>query len=185
MKPVRFFALFFLIFGVFALPALAEVPVVGENIPHSLKAKDSEGQSKSFESVKGENGAVLIFLRSADWCPYCQAQLLNLAQEGSQIEDLGYHIVIISYDTVPVLKNFKSKYTFPYTMLSDEGSEIIKAFGVLNTDIPEGSTYYGIPHPTIFVVDASGVVQGVLTEEGYKSRPDMSKIVAAIKGDAP
>lgn len=39
---------------------------VGESIP-SFRAIDQNGKSWDFENIKGPNGAVLVFFRSADW----------------------------------------------------------------------------------------------------------------------
>ena len=39
---------------------------VGEQIP-SFAAIDQHGESRSFDDIKGPNGAVLLFHRSADW----------------------------------------------------------------------------------------------------------------------
>lgn len=176
----RFLAL--LIFSVF----LFSVPVYalekGDRLPHDLAAKDQAGAEQNFESVKGEKGAVLVFVRSADWCPYCQAQLIDLADKGGEIDALGYSVVTVSYDDPEVLAAFADKYAFEYTMLSDLNSEIIKAFGILNEEMEPDSDYYGVPHPTIYVVNAQGIIQAVLAEEGYKTRPPVEQIIAAIKG---
>jgi len=67
-------------------------------------------------------------------------------------------------------------------MLSDQGSETIKAFGVLNEDFEPDHFAYGVPYPVVYVVGYDGVVQAVLQEDGYKKRPEIDVIVAAIKG---
>jgi hypothetical protein len=41
-------------------------PNVGDPLP-SFEAKDQEGRTRSFDSLKGRNGLVLVFFRSADW----------------------------------------------------------------------------------------------------------------------
>lgn len=153
----------------------------GSEIPHLLTSIDQNGDEQSFETVKGEKGAVLYFVRSADWCPYCQVQLLDIRDYGPELIDAGYNVVAISYDAPEKLKAFADRYKFDYTMLSDKNSEIIKAFGILNEDMKEGTPYYGIPHPTIYVVNANGIVQNVFAEEGYKTRPAKESILNAIK----
>ena len=39
---------------------------VGETIP-DFRLPDSSGELRDFDSIKGPNGAVLLFYRSADW----------------------------------------------------------------------------------------------------------------------
>jgi peroxiredoxin len=41
-------------------------PAVGAALP-AFSVKDSTGVARTFESLKGPNGLVLIFFRSADW----------------------------------------------------------------------------------------------------------------------
>lgn len=41
-------------------------PRVGERIP-GFTLKDQNGREQSFESLRGPNGLVLAFVRSADW----------------------------------------------------------------------------------------------------------------------
>ena len=160
------------------LPGAADVEL---SIPHMLEAQDQNNETQSFDTLKGENGAVLVFVRSTDWCPFCQKQLIDLQNNKTQIEELGYSLIAISYDSVETQKAFSDKHSIQYTLLSDQRSEIIKAFGILNTEYPKGTRAYGIPHPTIYVVDQGGMITNKLAEEGYKKRPPVEAIVEAIK----
>lgn len=52
-----------------AKEAAAEIPTgpeVGEKIPE-FEAVDHRGRRQTFESLKGPNGLLLLFHRSADW----------------------------------------------------------------------------------------------------------------------
>ncbi len=41
-------------------------PEVGSRIP-SFEVKDQDGRKRTFESIRGPKGALLMFVRSADW----------------------------------------------------------------------------------------------------------------------
>lgn len=41
-------------------------PAVGERIP-DFRAQDADGRPWTFDSLKGPNGALILFYRSADW----------------------------------------------------------------------------------------------------------------------
>jgi peroxiredoxin len=153
---------------------------IGEPIPHTLSVMDQNGEPQSFDALKGEKGAVLVFVRSVDWCPYCQVQLIDLGKRSAEIEEKGYNLIAISYDSVESQKKFSDKYSFKYTLLSDEGSEIIKSFGILNEEMDEGSSYYGVPHPTIYVTGEDGTILNIIKEEGYKNRPPVEDILEKI-----
>lgn len=154
---------------------------VGDEIPAAFAATDQFGVERHFDDLTGENGLVLVFIRSADWCPYCQAQLIDLGQRGHEIENLGYELAILSYDSVETLMEFTKEYDFQYTLLSDPDSGMIKDFGILNESIDTESSYYGIPHPGIFVIGKNGVIGGKLFEEGYKNRPPVDQITATLE----
>jgi peroxiredoxin len=47
-------------------PALDIGPAVGESVPR-FEARDQAGRLRTFEDLKGPNGLVLLFFRSADW----------------------------------------------------------------------------------------------------------------------
>jgi peroxiredoxin len=172
-----------LTFALFTIPGItpAIAANIGEPIPHTLSVMDQNGEPQSFDALKGEKGAVIVFVSSVDWCPYCQAQLIDLGKRSAEIKEKGYNIIAISYDSIESQKKFSDKYGFKYTLLSDEGSEIIKAFGILNEEMKEGSSYYGVPHPAIYVVGADGTILNILKEEGYKARPPVEDILEKIE----
>lgn len=164
-----------------AVPVLADTPAgIGDEIPHDLSAPDQNGEQQSFESVKGQKGITLVFVRSADWCPYCQLQLNELRDANGELEQLGYPVVTVSYDSPEKLDAFAKKSDIDYTMLSDPGSEIIRAFGILNEEHAVGTFAYGIPHPTIYIVGNDKIIRAKLAEEGYKTRPGIDEIKAEI-----
>ena len=41
-------------------------PAVGERLP-AIEAVDQDGRPRTFESLRGPQGLVLVFFRSADW----------------------------------------------------------------------------------------------------------------------
>lgn len=152
----------------------------GHMIPHDLKGIDQNERDVSLSKLTGENGIVLFFMRSADWSQYCVFQLAELSQRGSIIEDTGYNIVVVSNDNIPKLARFGRKYSFPYPMISDTSSEIIKAFGLFDTNYQPGTTYYGIAHPAIYVIGKDGLILDKIFDRDFKVRPLVSEIRALL-----
>ena len=155
-------------------------PQVGETLP-SFSLKDQNGDIQSFDSLKGENGLVLAFVRSADWCPYCQRQLKGLNDYFAAFEKEGYPIIAISYDPIEKLHKFTLKNNIQFALLSDEGSQTINKFGILNEEYPEGNFAHGVPRPVIYVVNKDGVVNAVYAEDGYTKRPNPKMILEDIR----
>lgn len=91
----------------------------------------------------------------------------------------------ISVDPPDVSKDFAAKlgsdgkgaFTFP--ILSDPDHKIIDAYG-LRDPAYEGSKYYGIPHPAVYVIGKTGKVAWLKVESNYRSRPANDEIRAAL-----
>jgi peroxiredoxin len=159
--------------------ALDVGPAVGTPVP-AFSARDAGGAPRSLGSVMGPKGVVLVFFRSAKWCPYCQAQLMSLRDAPAALAARGYRLAAISYDPPAVLSQFAQQRDIPYTLLSDEGSKTIDAFGLRDPQYKVGSMAYGVPQPSIFIISPKGVIRAKLAEEGYKTRPPLSAVLAAI-----
>ncbi len=153
------------------------------SLPTNLELPDHRGKTRSFEDMTGENGLVIVFFRSAEWCPYCQVQLLELQMNKERFDELGYNLVGVSYDNLHVLDLFYTRKNLDFPLLGDPKSKTIRAFGILNEEHKEGSFAYGVPHPTIYIVDKNKQVLKTLSEEGYKKRPEIDDIIAAIPTD--
>nr|WP_070960470.1 peroxiredoxin family protein [Hyphomonas sp. Mor2] len=151
-------------------------------------AVTAAGEAVDLAAVSGENGAVLVFSRSLDWCPFCKAQALELETVTSDLAEAGWTMNVITYDSPETLTDFGTEHDLSYTLLSDTDSAMIDAFGLRNTDVTPGSRFDGIPHPAIIYIKADGEVAGVQKEEGYRNRPPTEGIpqfIALIGQEAP
>ena len=144
--------------------------------PFSLR--DQAGKKQSLNTLAGPNGLLLLFFRSADWCPFCKGQLVDL--EGSQkaFEAKGIHVAAVSYDSTEILANFAKRRSITYPLLSDEGSKLIDKFGIRN---PEGSGIEaGIPYPGYYLIDPQGKIKSRYFESAYVNRLTASNLYAHL-----
>jgi peroxiredoxin Q/BCP len=154
----------------------------------SISAVTASGDAVDLSGITGENGAVLVFSRSLDWCPYCKAQALELETVKADLAAAGWTLNLITYDSPEILAGFAEEKALTYTLLSDTDSATIDAFGLRNTEMPAGSRFDGVPHPAIVYIKADGEVAGVQKEEGYKTRPPtegIPQLVSLINQGAP
>ncbi len=155
---------------------------VGDRIP-SMATVDQFGQPQTFESLRGKHGLLLLFSRSADWCPYCKKHLMELQQAKPGFEAKDIHVASITYDSVGILKDFSDRKDITYPMLSDTNSKIIRAFGILN---PEGTGFAaGIPYPGIYYISPDGVIQKRYFESQFSERFTPNNIYSDIFGVTP
>jgi hypothetical protein len=98
-----------------------------------------------------------------------------------EIRGAGYGLAAISYDPVPVLAEFASRRAITYPLLSDAGSKVIRAYGILNTTVPASNAQQrGIPFPGTFIVDRRGVVTSRVFEEAYQERDTVSSVLVRL-----
>ncbi|NOT27184.1 MAG: redoxin domain-containing protein [Acidobacteria bacterium] len=157
-------------------------PQVGETIAN-FRLQDQRGAMWTRDGLMGPNGLMLVFSRSADWCPYCKTQLVELQSRLPDLRKKGLGLAVVTYDSPAILADFSRRRSITFPLLSDSGSATIKTFGILNTTVDPTSTNYGIPFPGTFIVNRRGVVTARFFEEAYQERNTVSSILLKL-GDA-
>lgn len=177
IKHLRFVSLLFLT----AALSAAEIPgvAVGVKAPE-FTLKNAAGTDVSLTSLTRSGPVALVFYRSADWCPFCKKQLQALQADLKKVEMSGVRVVGVSYDAPAVSAAAATKLGLTFPLLSDPGSKVIAAYGILNAEAKGKAA--GVAHPVVFIVDGKGVVRAKLGRDGYKDRPESAEIVAAAKG---
>jgi peroxiredoxin len=174
-------------------------PQVGATVP-DFSLADQQGRKRTLQSVMGPKGAMIVFYRSADWCPYCKTQLLDLQSQYDTLRKDGLGLVGISYDSQDILAAFSQQHGITFPLLSDVGSDTIRRYGILNTVAEEGlgpngtdpeviaqvklyvsanganERQRGIPFPGTFIVDRGGRVKARFFEDSYTVRNTVSNI---------
>ena len=97
-----------------------------------------------------------------------------------QLKRQGLGLVAVSYDPVPVLADFVSRRGITFPLLSDQGSAVIKQYGILNTTVAPTQSTYGIPFPGTFIVDANGVVVSRSFENAYMERDTIASVLVKL-----
>ena len=87
----------------------------------------------------------------------------------------------MSYDPVSVHAAFAAREDIAYALLSDRGSAIIRAFGLLNERFSPASQLYGIAHPAIFAINPEGVITHRFTTRDYQVRPEIEDVLKELR----
>ena len=160
-------------------PAVAQAvsidvgPSVGAKAP-ALHVIDKNQQAGSIADLSAEKGLIVLFFRSADWCPFCKRHLLELNEYADKFKTLGYGLSAISYDSLTVLNDFSQLHQITYPLLSDQAAATVKAYGIINSQYKLGDDNYGIPYPGVVVINPAGEVTYKYFFEGYKKRVKFS-----------
>jgi hypothetical protein len=109
---------------------------------------------------------------------------VELQAKLAEFRKQGIGVAAISYDSPAVLKDFAGRRGITFPLLSDRGSNTIKAFGILNEAVPAGTPFFGIPHPGTYIVDPGGRVTAKYFEDDYTQRFTASDILVSQFGSS-
>ena len=141
--------------------------------------KNSAGEEVALQALLKKGNVALVFVRSADWCPFCRRQLQDLQKNLPDIAATGVQLVALSYDSPPTLAAAATKLGLTFPLLSDTGSKVIDAYGIRNHEAKGRGE--GVPHPVVFILDRQGVIRVKLLRDGYRERPESTEIIAGAK----
>ncbi len=129
---------------------------------------------------------------------------MELQDRLQQLSDVGIGVAAISYDSEEVLADFSQRRGITFPLLSDDDSEVITEFGILNTvayealgpngDDPEvladvakyvsvfgaAPAVAGTPYPGTFMVDRYGRVTSRFFEEFYRERNTTANVMLKL-----
>ncbi|TDG14738.1 redoxin domain-containing protein [Seongchinamella unica] len=146
-------------------------PAIGSNFP-GVTATWQGRQVRLLDEFAGDRGTVFVATRSADWCPYCMKQMIQLQEHKAAYDEAGIGIVAMTYDEPVLQQAFIDKWGIEYPVLHDVDTLSFKTLGILNKSYQPGDDAYGIPYPGTIIVNPEGVVVGKLFLEAYSVRVD-------------
>jgi peroxiredoxin len=149
----------------------------GQKAP-DFSAPDQFGKMQTLESLRGSKGTVLLFYRSADWCPYCKGQLIQLQAAKENFEKQGIKLAGISYDSVEILKYFSDRKKIDFPLLSDPDSKIIRMYQVLNSEAVGPNA--GMARQGYFFIDTEGMIREKFFEAKYRERLTGNTLLAKL-----
>lgn len=85
-----------------------------------------------------------------------------------RFEKQGLKFAAISYDSEEILKFFSERHKIDYPLLADPGSNVIRAYGVLNAEA--AGMQKGFARPGYFFIDPTGVIKEKFFEAKYRER---------------
>jgi len=161
--------------NVYANPNIEVGPDLGQAAP-PITVMNTLQQPVTIEQLSGNKGLIILFFRSADWCPFCKRHLLELDNHAEKFRKLGYGLAAISYDNTAILKEFSELKNISYPLLSDQGVKTMSAYNIVNSKYAVGDDNYGIPYPGVVVIDNTGKVIDKHFFKGYKNRVKFSDL---------
>jgi peroxiredoxin Q/BCP len=116
---------------------------------------DQNGAPHTLSHYRGR--WVLVYFYPRDDTPGCTKEACGIRDNFSEFKRLNAEVLGISADTVVSHGAFAEKYSLPFTLLADDGKEVVELYGVWGEKTSFGKTYFGIRR-TSFLVDPDGKI---------------------------
>ncbi len=97
-----------------------------------LKGIDPQGEEGNFCLSHFRGKRVILYFYPRDNTPGCTLEACDFRDNMDRISSLGYVVVGVSPDSVSSHKRFREKHSLNFYLLSDEGKEVAKSYGVLD-----------------------------------------------------
>ena len=191
--------------GILSILLLGTALAQAEPVPTALKVGDSipdvtlrtvDNQELKLRTLVAEKPTVLIFFRGG-WCPFCNAQLSSLLGIEQDLKKEGAQLIAIGMDQPSKLRETMQHDKLDYLLLSDSDASAVKAFGIaykvddatlarmkgfnVDLDAATGNSDHILPHPSVFVVNTSGIIRFAHTDTDFKVRLAAAKVLEAAK----
>lgn len=131
---------------------------VGTKAPN-FTLPDQNGETHSLEDYRGKK--VILYFYPKDNTAGCTKQACGFAERYPQIQEKGAVVLGISKDSVKSHKNFETKYSLPFTILSDPDHEVIELYDVWKEKKNYGRTYMGIVRTTYLIDEEGTIIQAM------------------------
>lgn len=116
---------------------------------------DQNGDIHTLAEYRGKK--VILYFYPKDNTAGCTKQACGFGERYPLFQEKGAVVIGVSKDSVKSHKNFETKYSLPFTLLSDPELDTIKAYDVWKEKKNYGKTYMGILRTT-YLIDENGVI---------------------------
>ena len=145
---------------------------------------DLNGQAVKVASLL-KAPAVWLFYRG-NWCPFCVAQVKELAAHYQKIKALGYQINLVSNQNQVHTQSLGESIGVDANFFEDRNAEYSKTLGLLDKGgLPLGLELLkyqsDVLYPAIIITDKRGIVRFFDVTDNYRDRPESAVILDELK----
>lgn len=154
---------------------------VGNELP-AFEAKDEDGKTVHTDSLKG-SATVMLFVRG-NWCPFCTAQVEDLAGHYREISEAGAKLIFVTPMPLATTKRVGEFYRVEFDYWLDENLEAIDHLGLkIDGGVPESLRQeYGdnTVWPVALVLDKDNMIRYADISKTMKDRPSPDRLLREI-----
>lgn len=146
-----------------------------------VEGLDASHTRRSFTDLKGKQGLIVAFGKSADWCPICQRRLVELNSAAPYLREQGYGVAGITYDDAGTLAAFSKRRAISYPLLSDSAGKAAAALGAEEPADPKLHSHEAGDRAAVLIIGPDGIIHGVLKEKDLAKQGVMEAVMAMME----
>lgn len=161
---------------------------VGAQLP-VLRFENDDGTEVTSEHLLGTGPLLLMFYRG-NWCPFCNAQIREIAERYRELEERGCTVALVAAQSHANTKSIAERFDIPARFLVDVDGSAAKKLGIFHEGgLPAGLDALGyeqdVIYPTVVITDRAGVVLFADQTDNYRVRPEPETFLAVLDGRHP
>lgn len=149
-------------------------PVAGEAAP-DFTLPSTSGSDVTLSSLRGRK--VLLAFFPLAFTSTCTSELCAMSTDHAEFAGEDVVVLPISVDSVPTLREFKSKEQLANDLLSDFRRDVSRRYGTLNEERYFSDRAY-------VLVDREGIVRWSFMEPSSRNRRDNAELLEQIRAVA-
>lgn len=131
---------------------------VGDKAP-GFTSKDQDGKPVSLSDFIGKK--VVLYFYPKDQTPGCTKEACNLRDNIDALTDAGYVVLGVSTDDEASHREFREKYSLPFTLIADTDKTVNQKYGTWVEKERDGTKYWGTQRKT-FLIDENGFITEII-----------------------
>jgi peroxiredoxin Q/BCP len=151
-----------------AAPVVESFLKIGQKAP-SFTLMNHSGQKVSLKDFAGKK--LVIYFYPKDDTPGCTKESCDFRDQFESVKKSGAAVIGVSKDSVASHLKFKTKYSLPFDLLSDEEGKMCEAYGVWKEKSMYGRKYMGIERST-FIIDEAGKIAKIFPKVSVTGHVD-------------
>jgi len=141
---------------------------------------DSQGKRVSLDDFAGRH--VILYFYPADDTPGCTKEACGFRDAWDDLRALGVEVLGVSGDDAESHRRFAAKYRLPFTLLSDPGHEVMRAYGAYGEKTMYGKKVVGVIRSTVWIGPDGRVRRHWARVSNAATHPD--KVLEAVRDAA-
>jgi peroxiredoxin Q/BCP len=140
-----------------------------------FETRDASGQKVKLSDLRGQK--VVLYFYPKDDTPGCTKEACSFRDNHSTLEQSGIKVLGVSLDDEASHQAFASKYSLPFTLLSDTDHSVSEAYGVYGEQTWGDKKFMGVARKT-FLIDEQGKIKKVFDKVNVEAHAD--EVLAAF-----